>query len=66
VSLIRQYLGGDPEQVREVTFGYDETALKGLSSMSYGNRTWIYIQEPAGPEGFSVLKQAQPPIGAAT
>ncbi len=61
VSQIRQILS--PGQVRAINFTYDTTGINGLSSMTYGSRTWIYIQQPAGPAGYSTLADVHPPVG---
>lgn len=63
VSLIRQHLSGT--QFRDITFTYDPT-LKGLATMTYGTKTWVYTQDAAGPPGFNVLRTARAAVGVPT
>lgn len=53
IQKITQVLSGT--QTREVTFTYDST-LKALSTMTYLGYTWTYLQDAAGPAGYSVLR----------
>ncbi len=63
VALIHQDVGGG--QARDITFTYDPTH-KALATMLYGGKTWTYIQQAAGPAGYSTLERAQSPVGLGT
>lgn len=62
IASITQNLGG---QSRTVTFEYGFGSLKAVSSMTFDRSTWKYTHQSTNFSGFSLLTDAEPPLGQA-